>query len=281
MNNAEGLTNRDRSKSGFFRKLPSFQVSSLINERKNPTLLGHVVLSASLLASFVVADVALSKIGEQKQKKWMSIPDPRAEITLDQNSLYAYDPNKVIEKMLTKIKLTEQEREVLRVYYLHIAARTFVHSDVFSYCSLRSFVTTKIIAAASIITTLCLFFISRVGWERANNSVINIFMIASTIIAFYGTISVSLNYEENAKANRQLFTSYSNLGRETLRFLSTQKSRDGQAMTASDFITYLDIKLEELSEVALEFNTDQIRRSQAEVYQILKPNNQEETAVEK
>lgn len=280
MNNSERATIHDRQTFKLFKTISSIKLPAIINEKKNPTLFGHIALSTGLLLSFALADVAISKLGEQKQKKWLSVPDPRAEITLGNNSFYYYDPNKVIDSLLASVQLTAQEREVLRLYYLYTAARAFVHSDVFSYCYLRSFVTVKIIAAASLISTLCLFFISRVGWERANNAVINIFIMASTIIVFYGSIFVGLNYEKNAKTNRQLYTAYSNLGHETLRFLSTQRSRDGQPMTPADFITYLDLKLEELGEITLEFNTNEVLRSKEEVYQILKPNAPDETPLD-
>jgi len=110
------------------------------------------------------------------------------------------------------------------------------------------------------------------GWERAHNALINIFLVATGVILLYGGLAISLDYEKNIKENQRLYTAYSNLENETLRFLATGRARDGQPIKMSDFIIYLDGRLEELSAIALDFNTNEILKYRENIIKTINSN---------
>lgn len=247
------------------KKSPSRNQFSLLDHQRKLTVWGHIVLSTCLLGSFLLGDVTTAHFAAQKQRKWLAVPDPRTKVVLLSEHLYYYDPNELIKKLLgeyqsTNKTLTVQQKEVLRIYYLYIAARTFVHADVLSYCYIRMIVTITLVTMSALLASLCLFFISREGWEKASNILINIFFICAGIVVVYGGLAVGLNYEENIKENQKMYAAYNNLQNETLRFLATGLLRDGESATASQYILYLDTKMEELSAVALDLNAKDVLR---------------------
>ncbi len=117
-----------------------------------------------------------------------------------------------------------------------------------------------------------LIFITRMGWERAHSALINIFLVSTGVILLYGGLAISLDYEKNIKENQRLYTAYANLEDETLRFLATGRSRDGQPIKMSDFIIYLDGRLEELSAIALDFNTNEILKYRENIIKTINSN---------
>lgn len=259
---------------------------ALFNNQKNPTLLGHVLLSMGLVSCFLVGDLLVSQFAIQKQKQWLAVPDPRVKVAVSNGNLYYYNPNDLIKKMLEGHQVTEknkaaQQKETLKIYYLNITSRRFVHSDVLSHCYARTFVTITLVTFSAFLASLCLFFISRVGWERVNNTLINIFMICAGVVVMYGGLALSLNYEKNVKENEKLYVAYTNLENETLNFLATGRSREGQPVSTSDYIVYLNKRLEELSTISLNFNTSEILKYRDTVMKTINSNAQSEPNLQK
>jgi hypothetical protein len=271
--NIESIRVFKLSPSGFsFKKLP------LLDQKKNPTLLGHLLLSASLISGFWIGDSLASHFAAQKQKQWLAVPDPRVKVVPGNSNLYTYSPNNLIQQLLANYQATEkgksvQEKEVLKIYYLNLTARRFVHADVLSYCYVRTFVTITLVTFATLLASICLFFISRVGWERANNTLINLFLVCASVVAVYGGLALGLNYDKNVKENEKLYVAYTNLENETLNFLATGRAKDGQPVSSSDFLVYLAQRLEELSAISLDFNTSEVLRSRENIMKTINSNN--------
>lgn len=120
-----------------------------------------------------------------------------------------------------------------------------------------------ITSASALVAGICLFFISKVGWERVNNSLINVFVVTSSAVIFFGDLPETFKYKENSEASRDLYLDHISLRNEVRSYLATGgKVRDDAA--SSDvykrtepnlFIHYVDQKLASLNKIPLGFDT--------------------------
>lgn len=110
---------------------------------------------------------------------------------------------------------------------------------------------------------ICLFFISKVGWERVNNSLINVFVVTSSSVIFFGDLPGTFKYKENSEASRDLYLEHISLRNEIRSYLATggtvrnnTESSDVYKRTESHlFIHYVDQKLASLNKIPLGFDT--------------------------
>lgn len=108
------------------------------------------------------------------------------------------------------------------------------------------------------IAVICLFFISKEGWEKINNAVINVFVISSGIVLFYGNLSLTFKQEDNIKNSHAIYLSCLSIRNELLSYLATKQNVRGIAESPESFVHYLDKKLMSISLIQLGFNPSQL-----------------------
>ncbi|MEM9212931.1 MAG: hypothetical protein AAGD25_01010 [Cyanobacteria bacterium P01_F01_bin.150] len=258
-----------------------YLVNSL-TENKNPTFLGHVLLSLALIISFCFCDLVASESGKRKQVRWMNVPDPRT-FTQKSNDAQNFSENSyvIFDSILAEYNAEPAQKQVLRQYYSEILIRKYVHANILGYCFIRSYVTIIIITLGAFLMFFSAFFISREGWDKVNNAAINIFMVSTGIVFVYGSLMIGLKYEENIQKNGDIFIQYVNFSNEFLGFLVTNTSRDGQETSTEDFIIYTDLVLQQLSGIGINLDPKEVLRYQQNVNSTLNvPSGEQNNSVD-
>lgn len=247
---------------------------------RNPTFLGHLLLSAILLLFFLSCDYLASTSAKRKQARWLNVPDPRFEFSVDENSNLDNDPNTLINTILADYKAEPHQKEVLKKYYSEILIRKYIHANILAYSFIRSYVTIIIIAISAFLMLSSSFFISREGWEKVNNAAINIFMISTAIVFVYTSLMIALKYEENVEKNGNDFIEYVNFSNEFLGFLATNRSREGQEISVEDFIIYADLRLQKLSGIGVDLDPSEVLKYKQNVDDTLSsPSNEQDSSL--
>lgn len=118
----------------------------------------------------------------------------------------------------------------------------------------------------AIIAGICLFFISKLGWQNANNALINIFIVTTSAGLLYQQLPVIFKQEINLGANRVLYIKYTELSYELLSYLATKHVKslapeNPNQLTEVEpkiFIHSIDNKLAELNQIPIEFDATRV-----------------------
>lgn len=89
---------------------------------------------------------------------------------------------------------------------------------------------------ATVIASVCLFYISKEGWEKANNYVINIFVVFSSIAIFGSSLTLIFQYENNAKSNLIILSNYMNLKNKIITELTTSTNSEGKTINLKTIV---------------------------------------------
>ncbi|MBD2075387.1 hypothetical protein H6F86_16080 [Phormidium sp. FACHB-592] len=206
-----------------------------------PTLLGHIVISTSLVLGICLSYALMFWFAGTKQNEWLSVTSSLEEKAV--NTAIANLPTKPAEKA----RLIDQ--------FDQIQDRIQKHGSVMGFFYKQYYISLSMICGGSVIASICLFFISKSGWERVNNALINIFIVSSSTVILYGNISLVFKQEENIKDNQALYLSYFALRNEMLSYWATQQVSTGDTIVpAAKFIHYMDGRLQELSQIRLGFD---------------------------
>jgi hypothetical protein len=219
-------------------------ISWFIADNHQPTTLGHVVLSSSMLAAIIVSYWVMFWFAGIKQAEWLG-----GAPVLTQEE---------INTSIAVLSPTPAERIRLVDQYRQIENRVQKHADIMGFFYRQYFISLSMICGASIVASVCLFFISKLGWERVNNALINIFIVSTSTIIFYGNISLVFKQEENIKDNQILYLGYFSLRNEMLSYWVTQQASTGDPVTPAKFIHYMDGRLQELNQIRLGFDATRI-----------------------
>ncbi len=120
-----------------------------------------------------------------------------------------------------------------------------------------------ITSASALVAGICLFFISKVGWDKVNNSLINVFVVTSSAVIFFGDLPGTFKYKENSEASRDLYLEHISLRNEVHSYLATGGTLSDNVENpnlykrteANLFIHYVDQKLASLNKIPLGFDT--------------------------
>ncbi|MEM8639194.1 MAG: hypothetical protein AAGG51_10315 [Cyanobacteria bacterium P01_G01_bin.54] len=229
----------------------------------NPTVLGHLLVAGCFIGSVAIADFGLSQLAIQKKHRWMALYYPPEVATIGSpqaaNLQTVLEHNqKRIDTLLQDFDAEPQLKQRLRSQFLRLQTRALIHSDVAAFFYGRSFVTLSIVSVSGIIALLCLFFISKDGWDDSSTLLLNLFVLAAGTVVLYGNLSIFLQYEANSQENIQVYTACINLREEFLSYLVTQQSRSGNTLTPTEFIHYIDLQFELLNGITLNFDNQKL-----------------------
>ncbi|XHX81150.1 MAG: hypothetical protein RBJ76_14780 [Stenomitos frigidus ULC029] len=232
-----------------------------------PTLLGHIVISTSLVLGICLGYALMFWFAGTKQNEWF--------VT---SSLKPGAVDTAIANLATK----PSEKARLIDQFEQIQNRIQTHANVMGFFYKQYYISLSMICGGSVIASICLFFISKSGWERVNNALINIFIVSSSTVILFGNISLVFKQEENIKDNQALYLSYFALRNEMLSYWATQQaSTEDTKVPAAKFIHYMDGRLQELSQIRLGFDAtgitsmgDQMKQLDGSSQKPSKPNGQ-------
>ncbi len=224
---------------------PLLKQGRFISPTNQPTLLGHIVISTSLVLSICLSYALMFWFAGTKQNEWLSVTP----------SLKTEAVNTTIAN-LTDTKPSEKAR--LMDQFEQIQDRIKTHANVMGFFYKQYYISLSMICGGSVVASICLFFISKSGWERVNNALINIFIVSSSTVILFGNISLVFEQEENIKGNQALYLSYFALRNEMLSYWATQQASTGDPIAPAKFIHYMDGRLQELSQIRLGFDATRI-----------------------
>ena len=120
-----------------------------------------------------------------------------------------------------------------------------------------NFVSLGTIGLAAGVATISLFFISKAGWERVNNAIINVFILSTGLVIFHSNLISIFKFQANIKLNAQLYSEYTRLYNSVLSYWAIQPSLANSPAPA-EFILSTDQQLAELGKISLDFDVDRI-----------------------
>jgi hypothetical protein len=229
-------------------------------KKKQPTIGGHIGIAAAMLLAFLIAHFSLGTYISNLQNSWLETTQASKTQESKQEEQFRIAQGAAIAQ-IKKDRLLQQFADIqnLEARYLKMTR----------YFGREYFVATVMKYICGLIAAVCAFFISRDGWEKSNNSLINIFFVSSIALTYY-TDSVGIfKHQANLQTSLDLY----------LRCISTKNmvlsyyayKQDMQPIPVDQFINNLDAKIDELGQFkwGLDGNLDPSFNSQ--INRLLKP----------
>ncbi|GBO55925.1 hypothetical protein APA_4131 [Pseudanabaena sp. lw0831] len=209
-----------------------------------PTLLGHIALSGALISIALISWIIMFVISTAWEKEWIFKPE---RITVEQ-----------LESATAKLSPTIYERNRMISQFQEIERLADKHANIMGFFYKQYYISLATMGACAALAIVSLFFISKVGWERVNNALINIFIVTSGIVIFYGNISLIFQQKDNLEASQKIYVNYLGLRNEVLSYLATGETIANESITPAKFIHYVDRELKSISFVRLGFDPKSI-----------------------
>jgi len=235
----------DSSAPSFWPQLKRFwektyQPSLKHPDLEQPTLLGHSLITTSLLLVNLVLFSGLTYFAERQAAEWAQLELP------------AVRPAAVSASRL-QARLIDQLDEVRIRRSRHKTMMLFFYKQYFVMLSMAS--------GTALVATLLAFFISRDGWEKANNGLINAFLVTSGAAILYTQIPVLFQQELNLKTNGGKYLAYDALEKDILSYLAISAAANsatkGNETKLTNFILKVDQQLAVLNQISLDFDATQ------------------------
>ncbi|MGB6300691.1 MAG: hypothetical protein WBF90_31570 [Rivularia sp. (in: cyanobacteria)] len=124
------------------------------------------------------------------------------------------------------------------------------------------FATIMSFSISIIIASLCLFSISKEGWKVANNYVINVFTVFSSIALLSGSIPLVFQYENNAQKNLEMLVNYINLRNQVITSIAIAGNLEGKSLTLKDIVVSTEIALAKYHQISIQLDTSRMLNPQ-------------------
>ncbi|PSB01557.1 hypothetical protein [Merismopedia glauca] len=83
------------------------------------------------------------------------------------------------------------------------------------------FISLAIGSGAALVSLLCIFFVSKEGWEKTNNALINVGVTSFVTTLFFLNTSQIFQHSENLKVSQDLYANYTTLNNQLRSSLSS------------------------------------------------------------
>lgn len=233
-------------------KLPTW-----VMQKDYLNLIRHVLLTSILLLITFFGAILLNAQGTIIANDWSK--NLKDGPTDDLDHIHLTDTS---ESGVESLNGTVAEKERIKEQLQEIRVRANTHISVMIYFYVRYYMSIAIASASGIIAGICLFFISKVGWDNANEYVINVFLVASSMAILFGGFPVVFKQEQNVAENKLLYLQYIALENEVTSYFSTEEDLEGNRRDLKSTIHYLDKQLAKINQVAVGFDYTQIPKYQ-------------------
>lgn len=214
---------------------------------QQPTLLGHFLITSGLLILIGVGYFSMNWYADTIVKEWQG-------------------PKEELPRLGEDLKPTTSDKARLAEQVNEIQLRINRYSAVMIFFYKRYYISISLTTVSALVAGICLFFISKVGWKTANNALINIFVVTSSAVIFFGDLPGVFKHDENLTANRDLYLEHISLRNEVRSYLATGGTVGGNPANpdafsiteASRFIHYVDKRMAELNKIPIDFDATRI-----------------------
>jgi hypothetical protein len=178
------------------------------------------------------------------------------------------------------LKATGVEKQRILEQLQKIQSRQKVTINVVKFFYIEYYIAISMASVSAVIAAICLLLISKVGWEKAKNPTVNIFIVSSAIFILFSTFIVMFKQESNITENKKLYLAYAALEDRIISYLVTNEflvnkgSSESQKITKpTQVIQSIDSELATLNNIAIGFDSTKIPNYQ-ELYKTIPPINQ-------
>ena len=142
-------------------------IADLVNgkEVKALTFFGHVLLTGSLLSVVVLSHLLIYSMTELWQNDWLSCK-------VDTSSSAFKNP-------------TTSEQSRLNQQFEIIQDLNVKNCKIMAFFYKQYFICLSIGGTAALVAFLCIFFLSKEGWEKSNSALINLTITSFGVTTFY------------------------------------------------------------------------------------------------
>ena len=210
-----------------------------------PTLLGHITLTATAgIIALMGYGIVMMRVESHLQQYWLKFA-PRP-IAIEQKNFS------------TKLQTDEPTRLRLLAQLADVDERITIHRNLTIFFYKQYYAVLALSSTAGVMASLCLFFISKSGWDRINNAIINLFFSASGITLFCVNLTFVFQYGSNLQGNQDLLLSYIALRNEIASYCATGGDLLGNYQEPANYIHYIDVRMQSLNQIRLGFDASRI-----------------------
>jgi len=204
----------------------------------------------------------------------------QAKTTAQQVEEFNLERAKRLKNYFDNLKATEVEKQRILEQIQKIQSRQKVNINVVKFFYIEYYISISMASISAIIAAICLLLISKVGWEKAKNPTVNIFIVSSAIFTLFSTFIFMFKQESNITDNKKLYLAYAALEDRITSYLVTNEffvnkgSSESQKITKpTQVIQSIDSELATLNNIAIGFDSTKIPNYQ-ELYKTIPPINQ-------
>ena len=235
----------DESQLQLNKSLPQLNKSQV-----QPNLLGHFITVLILLGLTAGCHRGLNRLADDRIDSWNIRPAKEAK---ERTSVKNIVP-KVASATAAKARLMEQLDESIALSDRHL--------DVLIDLAKIQFISIWMSSLTFIVSGICIYKISKDGWEKTNNILFNIFIMTIVIGLVYQRTLKFLKINTNVKSNFEMHRHYYTVENEIRSYFRTMKicTEDGGIKTIfpSDFVHEIDKKLVTQRPLLIEFDGTEI-----------------------
>jgi hypothetical protein len=199
----------------------------------------------------------------------------QAKTTAQQVEEFNRERAKRLKSYFDNLKATEVEKQRILEQIQKIQSRQKVNINVVKFFYIEYYISISMASVSAVIAAICLLLISKVGWEKAKNPTVNIFIVSSAIFILFSTFIFMFKQESNITDNKKLYLAYAALEDRIISYLVTKEffvnkgSSESQKITKpTQVIQSIDSELATLNNIAIGFDSTKIPNYQ-ELYKTI------------
>ncbi len=211
----------------------------------------HVAITVSFVLCTVFLIYELPLVTLRMIDGYMTGPLPVAS--------KSFPAEPVIGKSLV---LSEGERARLLEQLTEIRSLERHHFQVMKFVYSLYHVAIELTLMSSILSAVCLFKVTRQGWQNSSPFLRNAFLSFAALTAFAGALPAAFSHQENISENKSRYLAYSALERDNLTYLAIGQHANLELKTPEDVIFYNDKTLKVLDDYSVFMDVSKLPHTQ-------------------
>jgi hypothetical protein len=209
----------------------------------------HVLLAMSLFLMAVFASHEIRAAADRYARDWTKTLLPAERGSPEETRAL-----QIQEKLLNS---TQEIR--MKTQYQEIRGRAVHHLEVMIFFFANYYRAIAMMMILGGIAAIALFFIANKGWSNADGYVINVFIVATALTAYFGAFPSVFKQQDNISDNKRLYLQYVALGNEISSYAATGANYlPNEKANANDFIHHVDDQLEAINDIAIGLDSSKV-----------------------